>query len=167
LRSAFAIQGYQLFPEEALFVRTTIAAVAAIALAPSALACSCLCDFPSLGAKEWLGKADYVFRGTVISTSGDDLNERCQQPSAKCSDDVIENGRTAKLKVTKLLKGKPADVLTVYSAISPSMCGVGFEPGQTTNLLAFRQKDGKLHVSGCSQSCGSRAGAFNGLEGNK
>lgn len=150
-----------------MFVRTMVAVIAAIALAPSALACSCLCDLPPLSAKEWIGKADYVFRGTVLSTSGDDLDEKCQQPSAKCSDYVIENGRTARLKVTKLLKGKPADILTVYSAISPSMCGVGFEPGQTEDVLAFREKDGKLHVSLCAQYCGRGDGAFKGLEGGK
>ena len=151
-----------------MLVRIAIAAFTVFASTQQALACSCLCGPPyEAGWKGWVGEADYVFRGTVLSTSGDDLDEKCQQPLAKCDDYLIESGRAATLKVTKLLKGKPADVLTVYTAISPSMCGVGFGPGQTADLLAFREKDDKLHVSACAQYCGRIDGAFKGLESGK
>ena len=125
------------------------AAVCAAAAAAPASACSCACakDGPESTAQGWIERADYLFRGTVASRA----------------EDAETGAETYVMTPRIILKGEPAPNLTLRSPPSGGACGVGFQRGETRDVIAVKGPDGRLHVNICAQFCAGQAGAFKGL----
>jgi hypothetical protein len=122
-------------------------------VAQPALACSCLCESaePSAAQKR-IEKADYIFRGKVV------LRQNEGGKNANAEEDVF------RVRLSRILKGATVNELTLHSPPNGPMCGVGWQRGETQDVIAFRDPDGKLNVNLCAQACAAEAGVFKLLE---
>jgi hypothetical protein len=110
--------------------RIFLVALLAVMAPAVALACSCA---PS-SREQIIEMADVAFSGRVIRTwrSGD--------------------GRflLASVVVTKRIKGKVAERVTVTTSAYPTMCGYALDPGRTYDFAAQRAPRGRVSIDMCS-----------------
>ena len=138
-----------------MLARAALAVVLALSLAPDATACTCLCGGSSPETKKKLvDAADYVISGRVLSV----------ELKRMMHFDMFLQMQIARIHVLKASKGEPPETMVVYSPAAGPACGVGFVPGTVLSLLAYREEDGNLHTSQCSDMCGRAAGVFDEVE---
>lgn len=124
--------------------------LAALTLAPDALACSCACNGPGAKtASDWTKDAAYIFKGEVLSAT------RVTDSS---------DSQTFVMKLLAVSKGAPVKELTILSPRPDGMCGVGFQRGEVREVIATRAPDGRLWTNTCSQYCAAQAGVFKQLD---
>jgi hypothetical protein len=137
-----------------MLIRLAAIACAAALAAPPALACSCSCIAPDPArADKWIEGAAYVLRGRVVSSR----REKTDVPSG-------EAGEIYSVRPSVILKGSPADELTLYSPPSGGACGVRWPVGTIRNIIAVRSDDGRLRVNICAQLCAEQDGVFKRLD---
>lgn len=112
---------------------TALAAVSVVS-ATAAWACSCL-RYESAAAQ--MAEADVVFVGRMTSFSNHAMGDN--HPHAM---------HMARFEVSRTIKGEALPVRAVMHATDEAMCGIRFEMGRETIVLA-RVRDGVLTTSLC------------------
>ena len=120
-------------PRRLAVLVAAVFALAALAAADLAHACSCL-RFAS--AAEQLARSDAVFRGRVVKT------ERLGPQRAVTTFEVVEG-----------LKGRVGRrVRVAHGTETGAGCGVAFKRGQVLGLTAHRGEGGRWETSSCSMT---------------
>ena len=95
-------------------------------------------------------QAHYIASGTVISGK-----------------EEVSGEYAFRLKLTKVLKGKPVEILDLHSPADS--CGMRIPVGQSVDVVAFPRRnstDGKLYINSCSLLCAHENGMFDRLRKN-
>lgn len=116
------------------WIPTLMIALAALAYAPDASACSCMRLTPSEG----FTSSYAVFTGEVVDISRNTSTHF--------------GGIEVTLRVQKLWKGDPAEEIKVHTAGSSAACGYGFVKGTSYLVYAVRDDADPLRVSLCSRT---------------
>lgn len=106
----------------------------ALGYAPRALACSCMKLTPSEG----FTSSTAVFTGEVT-----DIGK---------NESTRFGGREVTLRVKKLWKGDPKEIIEVHTAGSSAACGYPFKVGETYLVYAVSDEADPMRVSLCSRT---------------
>ena len=126
--------------------------LAALAFAPPASACTCLCEEPtaSISAaqieQQQLDQADYLFSGYIVK-------RKARFPLLRFLNVFVEGDETSiTIRPVEILKGQPNSEIVVWES-GPLTCRGGL-PVTTgfVKVLAY-EVDGRLELGACTSTC--------------